>query len=139
MSKAYKFANAKSSWSHKAYKFGNAILHFNSQVTMILHEVLRLYRAVVMLGRTVHNKTKLGHLSLPAGVMLSLPTVLVNFGVMMQWSWNQRGFQESYGNKGSMFLSSPWDMHWTLIVTEGATCASKANICPRTLGKNLDS
>lgn len=30
----------------KRIKFGNAILHFNSQMTMILHEVLRLYRPV---------------------------------------------------------------------------------------------
>ena len=31
-----------------------------------------------MLARSVHNKTKIGNLSLPAGVMLCLPTVLVH-------------------------------------------------------------
>ena len=45
---------------------------------MILYEVLRLYPAIVMLARSIHNKTKLGNLSLPTGVMLCLPTVLVH-------------------------------------------------------------
>lgn len=45
---------------------------------MILYEVLRLYPTIVMLARSVHNKTKIGNLSLPAGVMLCLPTVLVH-------------------------------------------------------------
>lgn len=45
---------------------------------MILYEVLRLYPTIVMLARSVHNKTKIGNLSLPAGVMRCLPTVLVH-------------------------------------------------------------
>ena len=45
---------------------------------MILYEVLRLYPTIVMLARSVHNKTKIGNLSLPAGVMLCLPTILVH-------------------------------------------------------------
>ena len=45
---------------------------------MILYEVLRLYPTIVMLARSVHNKTKIGNLSLPAGVMLCSPTVLVH-------------------------------------------------------------
>ncbi|CAN4103505.1 unnamed protein product [Withania somnifera] len=47
-------------------------------VTMVLHESLRLYPPVGALGRKITTKTKLGELSLPAGVMVSLPTILVH-------------------------------------------------------------
>ncbi|PQQ12896.1 cytochrome P450 CYP72A219-like isoform X1 [Prunus yedoensis var. nudiflora] len=47
-------------------------------VTMILLEVLRLYPSVVALPRTTHKKTQLGTLSLPAGVEVSLPILLVH-------------------------------------------------------------
>ena len=45
---------------------------------MILLEVLRLYPALVMLFRTTHKKTQLGKFSLPAGVEVGLPTLLVH-------------------------------------------------------------
>ncbi|KAB1200814.1 hypothetical protein CJ030_MR0G006223 [Morella rubra] len=47
-------------------------------VTMILYEVLRLYPPLAVLNRTVHEDTKLGNLYLPAGIGISLPTILVH-------------------------------------------------------------
>ncbi|KAM7497800.1 hypothetical protein LguiA_022214 [Lonicera macranthoides] len=47
-------------------------------VTMILFEVLRLYPPVAMLSRTVYKATKLGEISLPAGVQVGLPLMLIH-------------------------------------------------------------
>ncbi|XP_061340196.1 cytochrome P450 72A68-like [Gastrolobium bilobum] len=47
-------------------------------VTMILYEVLRLYPPILELVRTVHKDMKLGNVTLPAGVRISLPIVLVH-------------------------------------------------------------
>nr|XP_048321575.1 cytochrome P450 CYP72A219-like [Ziziphus jujuba var. spinosa] len=47
-------------------------------VTMILNEVLRLYPLVAALSRKVHKKTQLGKLTLPAGVYVILPLLLVH-------------------------------------------------------------
>ncbi|BAT93216.1 hypothetical protein LR48_Vigan05g026400 [Vigna angularis] len=47
-------------------------------VTMILNEVLRLYPPALGLGRVVKRDLKLGKVTLPAGVHVFLPTVLVH-------------------------------------------------------------
>jgi len=49
-------------------------------VTMILHEVLRLYPADPMLTRIASKRTQLANYSLPAGVEVGLATLLVHQG-----------------------------------------------------------
>ena len=45
------------------------------QVTMIFHEVLRLYPPVAMLTRAVYKDTQVGDMYFPAGVQVTLPTI----------------------------------------------------------------
>ncbi|XP_051152306.1 cytochrome P450 72A225-like [Andrographis paniculata] len=47
-------------------------------VTMIFHEVLRLYPPGVILSRAIHQETTLKNLILPGGVQLFLPAVLLH-------------------------------------------------------------
>lgn len=48
------------------------------QVTMILYESLRLYTPVETVARWTNENTVLGDISLPAGVLLSLPVLLLH-------------------------------------------------------------
>ncbi|KAK9092528.1 hypothetical protein Syun_027439 [Stephania yunnanensis] len=47
-------------------------------VTMILFEVLRLYPPVVLLARENDKEVKIGNLTIPPGVQLAMPTLLVH-------------------------------------------------------------
>ncbi|CAK9141003.1 unnamed protein product [Ilex paraguariensis] len=47
-------------------------------VTMILHEVLRLYPAAIALYQHAYKETKIRDLSIPAGVDVTLPILLIN-------------------------------------------------------------
>ncbi|XP_050216119.1 cytochrome P450 72A397-like [Mercurialis annua] len=47
-------------------------------VTMILYEVLRLYPPVIVLNKVVNEEIRLGNVTLPAGVQVSLPMVLIH-------------------------------------------------------------
>ncbi|KAM1343433.1 hypothetical protein PS2_007565 [Malus domestica] len=55
----------------------DGIIHLKV-VTMILHEVLRLYPALTVMTRTTNKKTQLSKYSLPAGVEVALSTLLVH-------------------------------------------------------------
>ncbi|XP_050369619.1 cytochrome P450 72A397-like [Argentina anserina] len=55
----------------------NGLTHLKV-VTMILFEVLRLYPPIVEHNRTIPKKTQLGKYSLPAGVEVRLPSLLIH-------------------------------------------------------------
>ncbi|KAL3729618.1 hypothetical protein ACJRO7_026707 [Eucalyptus globulus] len=75
-------------WQDKAREevlqvFGNKRPDFDGLsrlkiVSMILNEVLRLYPPAFKTMRTVHQTTKLGNIQIPAGVLLSIPIVLIH-------------------------------------------------------------
>ena len=44
------------------------------QVTMIFHEVLRLYPPIAMLARAVYKDTQVGDMCFPAGVQVRPPS-----------------------------------------------------------------
>ncbi|KAM7497791.1 hypothetical protein LguiA_022205 [Lonicera macranthoides] len=68
-------------------------------VTMILYEVLRLYSPIAALNRSVYKDTTLGEMSLPAGVQVGLPLMLIHHDYDI-WGDDAKEFKPERFSKG---------------------------------------
>ncbi|CDP19607.1 unnamed protein product [Coffea canephora] len=83
-------------------------------VTMILHEVLRLWPPLATMSRRTIEETKLGNLTLPAGVQLTLPILLMHHDPDM-WGEDVKEFKPerfaegvSHATKGQALAYFPF-------------------------------
>lgn len=84
--------------------FGDAQPHFDAfnrlkVVTMILHEVLRLYPPAIIFNRVIDNETKLGEMVLPSGVHVLLPIIIIHHDPKL-WGEDSKEFKPERFSQG---------------------------------------
>ncbi|RVW77459.1 11-oxo-beta-amyrin 30-oxidase [Vitis vinifera] len=97
-------------------------------VTMIFHEVLRLYPPVAMLPRTIYKDSQVGDMYFPAGVQVVLPTILVHHDHEI-WGDDAKEFNPERFAEGVLkaiktkfhfsHLVGVLGMHWTKFCNDG--------------------
>ncbi|XP_057812323.1 cytochrome P450 CYP72A219-like [Salvia miltiorrhiza] len=84
--------------------FGDARPHFHGLnrlkvVTMILYEVLRLYPPAIIFNRIVEKETEVGEMSLPGGVHVLLPIILIHHDKEL-WGQDAQQFKPQRFSEG---------------------------------------